>query len=77
MSEEQAVKYFQQLIDESVNAVAAVMAEQIHKWAQVSLSICCCAAVLLCCCAAVLLCCCAAVLLCCCAAVLLCRHVSK
>lgn len=36
LTEEQAVHYFQSLIDESVNAQFAVMVEKIHKWAQVS-----------------------------------------
>ncbi|XP_065188774.1 phosphatidylinositol 3-kinase catalytic subunit type 3-like [Sycon ciliatum] len=35
MSEEEAVKFFQQLIDDSVSALFAVMVEQIHKWAQI------------------------------------------
>ena len=36
MTEEEAVRFFQTLIDESVSALFAVMVEQIHKWAQVS-----------------------------------------
>ena len=35
LSEEQAIQFFQSLIDESVNAMFAVMVERIHKWAQV------------------------------------------
>jgi phosphatidylinositol 3-kinase len=35
LTEEQAVQFFQSLIDESVNAQFAVMVEKIHKWAQV------------------------------------------
>ena len=35
LSDEEAVQYLQALIDESVNAVIASLAEQIHKWAQV------------------------------------------
>jgi phosphatidylinositol 3-kinase len=34
LTEEQAVQFFQSLIDESVNAQFAVMVEKIHKWAQ-------------------------------------------
>ncbi|XP_065836235.1 phosphatidylinositol 3-kinase catalytic subunit type 3-like [Oscarella lobularis] len=34
LSEEQAIQFFQSLIDESVNAMFAVMVERIHKWAQ-------------------------------------------
>ena len=36
MSDEEAVQYLQALIVESAYAVIASLAEQIHKWAQVS-----------------------------------------
>jgi len=37
LSDEEAVQYLQALIDESVNAIMASLAEHIHKWAQVGL----------------------------------------
>lgn len=38
LNDEEAVMYLQALIDESVSAVLASLAEQMHKWAQVSVS---------------------------------------
>ena len=35
LSEEEAIQFFQSLIDESVKALFAVFMEQIHRWAQV------------------------------------------
>ena len=34
-SDEEAISYMQDLIDESASAVMAALAERIHRWAQV------------------------------------------
>jgi len=34
LSDEEAISYMQDLIDESANAVMAALAERLHRWAQ-------------------------------------------